>query len=220
MNDINTKNAIDDIRLIKDVIEKTASSVSNFGRVFLGWGFLFMLLGVLIVIFRPSQFELFQRMPLLGYLFISCPILIIAYIIFRKISKKYPLIGLSKQLFKLWLFVFAMHIFLTTFDSICAIAFDLPQTSGHLIFSMCLFGWAFALMATNVLTNYKLPGFLALIYAFLALILALPTPITADGLLSLAMHKYWFVGLFTVFVWPLTLIILGGYLEFKKTKEI
>lgn len=146
--------------------------------------------------------------------------MIIAYLIFRSISKKYPLTGLSKQLFKLWLFVFVMQILLTSFDSIFAIVFHLPQTDGDLMFSICLFGWAFALLATHILTNYRLPGILGLIYAILALIFALPTPITATGIFSQAMQRYWFVGLATVFIWPITLIVLGGYLETKKSREI
>ena len=161
MDEKKLNEAVENISVIKDVIDKTSKSFSAFSKIFIYWGVLFVLnsiISLLMVANKESVFEVFKGYPFLGYVFPIGIVAVAAALIYRNISKKLPLVGLEKHLMKLWILILMMNIIPVKIN------INTPTSSGidmqtvvvqTSYFSTTLFSLAIALIVTSLFTGYK-----------------------------------------------------------------
>jgi hypothetical protein len=216
-NEIKNK-AIEDIQYIKEIIEKTSSSMVTLGNLFMKLGILF--LGVC------TFFIIGSRIPVPGVdgnqfanggilqilcLILSLSMLIVPMVIFKKLIKSHPLKGVSKQIMIYWIFTISFIIicFITLIFSKSILAifnpFHISSTDSFIpyLFSFCLFVFAFGLFVIHIFTGFKFPLMLGFIYMF-------------SGLYFIVIQLPW--NALYIFLTPITFLILGIYFKFLQLK--
>ncbi|OPZ85388.1 MAG: hypothetical protein BWY74_03931 [Firmicutes bacterium ADurb.Bin419] len=104
--------AVENISIIKGVIERTGKMFIGFSRIFICWGFLFILNSVVSLYMfanKEKVADLISKMHMPGYILPTGITAIVAAIIYFFISRKSPLVGLEKHLMKLWMLVLIMN---------------------------------------------------------------------------------------------------------------
>ncbi len=167
--------AVENISIIKGVIERTGKTFVGFSRIFIYWGFLFILNSVVSLYMfanKEKVGELISKIPILGYILPTGIIALIAVIIYFSISRKFPLVGLEKQLMKLWMLVLIMNtipgkISINVSDVLVDMSKISVQTDR---FSIMIFSLAIALIATSMFAGYKHFMYLGCVYIVVSLI--------------------------------------------------
>lgn len=164
--------AVDDISLIKSIIEKTRKSFSGFSKIFIQWGILFSAFGFLQWIQTmnlEAMSEFYMKNQLMLFL-LPLILFVIATIIYRRVVKKQPLIGLERHLMVLWIMILFLQI-IPTKVSVSSLSNPnitrVVTTTNN--FSIMVFALGIALVMTSVLTGlniFKYVGFGYFILAF------------------------------------------------------
>jgi len=209
MDDITLNEAVENISLIKGVIDRTSKSFSGFSKIFILWGFLFIL-NSLITAFAQMHKEqfmgFFSQYPITGYLFPVGFIALLAALIYWKISRKIPLVGLEKHLMTVWMLILVMNVIPNKIMvSSVSPAIDLKTVAIESNnFSTMLFSLAVGLIVTALFTDFKPLMKLGIIYIVISIIHAYSnfmTPFSqvVNGLCLLAL--------------PFTFLFTGFYLK-------
>lgn len=175
MDEVAINEAVENISLIKGVIDRTSKSFVGFSKIFIFWGLLFILNSIVVIFMQMNKgqfMEFFSRHPAAGYLFPAGLVAILAALIYWKISQNVPLIGLEKHLMKIWILILAMSVIPNKIMVVSSSSgIDMKsitiQTSN---FSTLLFGLALGLIATALFTDFKPLMKLGIIYIFLSVI--------------------------------------------------
>lgn len=175
MDDKVLNDAVENISLIKGLIERTSKSFASFSKIFIYWGILFIFNSIVqLLIFANFEktMALFEFSPVLYYLFPMGIVALVAAIIYRSVSKKSPLIGLEKHLMILWLLILVMNVipnkividtgaYADTFERIIVHSNNL---------STSLFSLAIGLIITSLFTDFKQLKTLGIIYIIVSLL--------------------------------------------------
>ena len=219
MNKETTQKAIEDVKYIKEVIEKTSSSMLSLSNLFLKCGILF--LGISIIKILGSQIPipgLGSKVGIYGILlqvfgFISLLlIIIIPVLIFKRLVKTNPLKGVSKQIMVFWIYIIIFQVIcfltLSLSDSILGI-FNLFHVRAIDIFPSLapieLFTFAFGLFCINIFTGLKFPLIFGTLYTLIGLYL-----------MVLQMPP----NIFNILVIPITFLIIGIYLKLLQARVV
>ncbi|WP_053955922.1 hypothetical protein [Inediibacterium massiliense] len=218
MNKELLEKASNDIQLIKQIITSTSNSLVSFSRIIFLWGILYFAAGIIWGHMPISIFGI----PFMGYYLVLVPLLIFAFIIYHRISRTAPLEGLSKQLITIWTCLIVFEVSIFPLAEMLKTYFGMRYYINHTMVIIFLIH-TFGLLCTCVLTRFKFPGFLALIYIFAVLYFYLPTPFNPiynnleSNLLDLSKRNYIIIYWATLFNHA-TFLILGGYLELKRIR--
>ena len=175
MNELTLNEAVENISLIKGVIDRTSKSFVAFSKIFILWGVLFIVNSIITLYaqMNQSQFmDYFSRYPTLGYLFPVGFIALLAALIYWKISRKFPLVGLEKHLMKVWMLILIMNvipnkIMISSASSGIDMKSIVVQTNN---FSTMLFSLAVGLIVTALFTDFKPLLRLGIIYILISLV--------------------------------------------------
>lgn len=160
MNEQTLHEAVDNISTIKSIIDRTNKSFTTFSKIFIYWGVLFILNSALNLIMtsnRAKMQDIMSVSPALNYLFPVGATALIAVLIFWRITRCMPLVGLEKHLMKVWVLTLFMNI-IPNRISINTMEESVNVTTLQIYtnrFSMVLFSLAIALIATAVFADYK-----------------------------------------------------------------
>lgn len=215
MDERKLNEAVENISLIKGVIDKTSRSFSAFSKIFIYWGLLFILSSIVMIVMnqnRERTMEIMGNYPVLSYFFPLGVLALAAALIYRHISKKIPLVGLEKHLMKLWMLVLIMNVIPVKVNiNTPALSGTEMQTVALEIndFSMTLFSLAIALIVTALFTGYKQPMKIGLVYIGLS-----------------ALHAYTWVPIFNstlvqllyAIALPFTFLYIGFYLRAQQAR--
>jgi len=175
MDDKILNEALENVSVIKGVIDRTSRSFVAFSKIFICWGLLFILNGIINLVVYSNWDSLQNIIRNYSFLIsIVHPGIItaIAALIYVYISKKIPLAGLEKHLMKIWVLIIAMN----AIQPKISIQSMLPSVDFSDIivrtdnFSVVLFGLAIALIATVLFTDYKQLRNLGIIYICISVI--------------------------------------------------
>ncbi|MEN6327744.1 MAG: hypothetical protein ABFD18_16265 [Syntrophomonas sp.] len=210
MDELTLNEAVENISLIKGVIDRTSKSFAAFSKIFIYWGLLFILNSIITVAMianKEKLIELGTKHPALGYIFPIGVIALFALLIYQAIAKKIPLVGLEKHLMKLWLLVLAMNLIppKITLDSANAATGLAPVIKIDNLSAM-LFSLAIALIATSLFTGYKQLRNVGIVYIVISVVHAYFNLTMFDSLFLL-------LGLIAL---PLTFLYTGFFLKSKQ----
>ncbi|NLD49191.1 MAG: hypothetical protein GX660_18680 [Clostridiaceae bacterium] len=166
--------AVENISLIKGIIDRTSKSFAAFSRIFIYWGILFIFNSVIQAFMLANQDKMLDisiRYPVINYVFPVGFIALIAALIYRNVSKKLPLVGLEKQLIILWLLILIMNIIPQR------IIIDTSQAAQNMstvvvhtnTFSVMLFSLAVGLIATSMFAGYRQLKYTGIVFIVLSL---------------------------------------------------
>jgi hypothetical protein len=168
MDEKTLNEAVENISLIKGVIDRTSKSFTAFGKLFIYWGLLFILtsaITLLMTVNKGAVPKIVAGNPIVNFLFPMGIIALIAFAIYILVSRKLPLVGLEKQLIKVWLLVLVMNvlppkIMIQVANGINPMGITV-QTSR---LSVLLFSLAIALIVTSLFTGYRQLGITGIVY--------------------------------------------------------
>lgn len=203
MNEYVLNEAIEDIKLIKQVIGKTAESLLSLGKIFLWWGFLFFIHSLFVGVFIYKHYDLYtdllNRYPLLLRL-VYPTFLLAGILIYVLISRKLPLFGLSKKIMHIWLFIIGFNIIVPNI----VMSHDMPikiMTMYEVKTALLITTFAIALYFTYILSNLKFIKWMSIVYIIVGFFAFLPGKVPYN---------------FSWVVWPLTFVLLGVYFSYRK----
>lgn len=204
MNEQVLNEALNDVKLIKQVISRTARPFLSLGKIFIGLGVVFLVKLMLLFVIMANEsvfFRLFTQLPLLGYsiypAFIAAGIIIFVYF-----SRKTDLIGLSKQLADIWAFIIGINFITPIIIMVMRFAFQMsPPELYRYLDAISLVTFAIGFFITYILTNLKLMKWACIIY-----IAAGITAFINPDLLKLGINDY---------LWTFTFMTMGFYFEYK-----
>jgi len=207
--------AMENISVIKGVMERTSQSFAAFSKIFIYWGILFMVNGIMTLMMFSNQermLDLVSSFPLLNYIFPLGIITLIAALIYWKVSKKVALVGLEKHLMKVWILVLIMNVISPKITvSSASTSVDLTnlviQTDN---LSVVLFSLAIALMTIALFTGYRHLRNLGMIYIGISVIHAFfRFPVFEESTL---LHLLYSVSL------PFTFLYVGFFLRTRQMR--
>jgi len=167
--------AMENISVIKGVMERTSKSFAAFSKIFIYWGMLFIVNSIIILTMllnKEKMLDLVSSFPLLNYIFPIGIVSLIAALIYWKVSKKIAFVGLEKHLMKVWVLILVMNVIppKITVNS-ASVTADLTniviQTD---TLSVVLFSLAVALITTALFTGYKHLRNLGIIYIVISVL--------------------------------------------------
>lgn len=208
MDDKVIRNAVDDVQLIKQVLDNTSNSLTAFSRIFILWGVLLLAVNLLGLAVFPANAGILYS-PILSYS-IDAVIFIAAVAIYFSISKRTPLTGLSKKLMTIWVCILISDIIISFLTIGLSRVLDVQLAN---TFPVVIMSLAFGMLCMHIFTNYKFPAVLAAIYLLIAIffwqcIPAMPYSVS---------FKLPYV---SIFILPSAFLILGFYLEFRRGRGI
>ena len=151
------------------------------------------------------QYPVLQYFPPIFFLVLA------ASIVYIRVSGKNPLIGLEKQLMKVWLLILAMNIIPPKISiSTAASETDISTISLQVNnLSIMLFSLAVALIITSLFTDYKQPMYVAAFYIVVSIIHAyFNLPILGNPIANV---------LYLISL-PFTLLYIGIYLKGQQVR--
>lgn len=165
-----------DIQLIKEVIKKTSKSISELSKTFISIGFLLLgagivnLLSHLFVASIPKT--LFFASALVFVLLIIAGMIIIFYKAYKT-----PMMGVGKQLVRIWICIIIFQIVSGILNNaILPNIFNMHRPDNfHVSASLQYLSYAVGFLCMGVFTDFKISNLLALLYAFIGLFFILPT---------------------------------------------
>lgn len=206
--------AVDDISVIKGVIERTGKSFVSFSKIFIYWGILFIFNSIINTMAYTGKFEFFSILysyPVVNFIFPVALTAIAAILIYRHVSKKIPLVGLEKQLMKIWLLILIMNVIPPKVSIAAAepvaefitIHTDLTPT---LFFSL-----AVALIATSLFTGHRQLKYTGAVYILISLLYAYVIPASANEITLLQLPY--------ILALPFTFIYTGLFLKSRQARS-
>lgn len=216
MNEKNLSEAVENISIIKEVIDKTNKSFTGFSRIFIYWGLLFIFNSILflgIYMNKDAFLQISTKIPAINYIFPVGIIALIAALIYRNISKKMPLVSFEKHLMKMWMLILIMNVIPSK------ISINTPASSGvdmntivvqTSTLSLTLFSLATALIVTALFAGYKQPIIVGAVYIGLSVIHAYThLPIFESSLFQVI----------NLLLLPFTFLYTGLYLKTKQSRR-
>jgi len=207
------ENAVDDISLIKNIIEKTRKSFSGFSKIFIMWGILYLFMSALSFLQSMNMeltLSIYNEHRYLNYL-VPAILFGIGAMIYFKVTKSQPLVGLERHLMVLWILVLIMQLVrmkvelsmdLELLDGITSNN-ELTQIVTTSSFAYITYGLGIASVMTGIFTELKNFKILGLVYVVLALIHSYVGPGSMYEMLSSLGYV----------ILPFTLIYTGLYLK-------
>lgn len=215
MKEISLQEAVENLSLIKEIINRTRKSFAAFSKIFIYWGLLFILNGVMqffMISNKEKALDIAMRYPVLNYLFPIGVISLLAFLIYRAVAKKIPLVGLEKKLMTVWLLILVMNIIPPKVNINTATAAVNSVTISYDNLSTMLFSLATALIVTALFTGYNQLSNLGIVYITLSVLHAyLNIPIFTEGTLT---------QLLTMVVLPFTFLYTGFFLRSRQARGI
>lgn len=202
------RNAVDDVQLIKQVLDNTSNSLTAFSRIFILWGILLMAVNLLELAVSPANAGFFNS-PVLNYS-IDAAVLIAAAAIYFSISKRTPLTGLSRKLMTIWVCIITSNIIISYLTIILSNMLDVQLVNTFPVEIMSL---AFGMLCMYIFTNYKFPAVLAAIYLLIAVFFWQCIP-------AIPYSIYFKLPYVSIFIFPSAFLILGFYLEYRRGRGI
>ncbi len=200
------ENAVDDISLIKGIIEKTRKSFSGFSKIFILWGVLFSMMSILQWIQSMNMEATMAFYNEYQFLVYAIPVIfiILATLIYRSVVKKQPLIGLERHLMILWILI----LFLQAMPTRVSVSHMSDPNITTIVtttnnFSVVVFGLGIALIMTAVLTSLNIFKHVGSVYLIIAFIY---------GYFPIGSMTYT-LGALGPIVLPFTLLFTGLYLK-------
>ncbi|KNY30021.1 hypothetical protein [Pseudobacteroides cellulosolvens] len=215
MDEKKLNEAVENISLIKGVIDKTSKSFSAFSKIFIYWGMLFILNSIVTLFMienKDSIFEVFKNYHFIWFILPVGIVALMATLIYRNISKKIPLVGLEKHLMKLWILILIMNIIPVKINV------NAPQSSGIDLqtivvqtsyFSTTLFSLAIALIVTSLFTGYKHLMKMGAVYIGISLINAYSNISFTDATIFQLLYSL---------ALPFTFLYTGFYLKAQQAR--
>lgn len=180
----------------------------GFSKIFFYWGLLFIVNSIvtLLMIFNiEKEYQAFFKYP--GFYLIYFGIVtLFAVLIYREVSKKMPLVGLEKQLMKVWILVLIMSVIpskisIKTTNSTADLGSIIVKSNN---FSILLFSLSIALIVTSLFTNYKRLCYMGIIYITLSLL---------NALLNLSSFQDMLTQYLSLIITPFTFLYTGFFLK-------
>jgi len=200
-NQQNINDAIENINLIKQVIDESTNSFLPLERIMLWWGVLFLLNSLYVKLFFFNSFAksvlILGIFPYLsGIKFVI--FIMIGILIYLFFSLKLNLAGKSKQIMRLWVFVIAFNLLIPKLlalhdEQLNLLMFQIKTPILLITFALCLF-------FTNISLGLKFAKWMGSIYILIAFFAFLPGKVSPY---------------FDLIVWPITFIILGIYFIYR-----
>jgi len=207
--------AMEYISVIKGVMERTSKSFTAFSRIFIYWGMLFIVNSIIILMMLSNNeriLDLVSSFPLLNYIYPVGIVALIAALIYWKVSKKIPFVGLEKHLMKVWVLILIMNVIPPKITVNSASA---PAELTNIVIqtdnlSVVLFSLAIALITTAIFTGYKHLRNLGIIYIGISVIHAFfRFPIFEE---STMLHLLYSISL------PFTFLYVGFFLRTRQMR--
>ncbi|MBI9014244.1 MAG: hypothetical protein JEZ08_18550 [Clostridiales bacterium] len=207
------ENAVEDIELIKSVIDKTRKSFSGFSKIFIMWGILYLFMSALTFLQSMNMeltLSIYNEHMYLNYL-VPAILFGIGAIIYLKVTKSQPLVGLERHLMVLWILVLIMQLVrmkvelsmdLDLLDGVTSNS-GLTQIVTTSSFAHVTYGLGIASVMTGIFTELKNFKIVGLVYVLMALIHSYVGPGSMYDILSS----------FGYVILPFTLIYTGLYLK-------
>ena len=220
----NIEKVSEDIQLIKDVIERTSRSITYLNNTFIQLGFLFLTSTVLLLLSNLVDLDNHMNTFIIISILWSLLIVIGVIKIFQKAFNS-KIIGLSKQLLKIWVFIF-MFIALSTYfnnNLMLKSTFNLPTPdNAYISTSFQLIGLSFGFLCMRIFSKYKIFGLFSIIYLILGIFFFMPNPLTSSHFIESNSNYFQLTKLFIHiknFLLPVTFLITGYYLKIKQTRR-
>jgi hypothetical protein len=215
MNEKVINEAVENLSLIRGVIDQTSKSFVAFSRIFIYWGLLFVANGIITVVMNSNKeklFEMVRQLPVLGFILPIGITALVAALIYMNISRKIPLVGLEKHLMKVWMLILILNVIpnRVRISSSGAAPVDMTniivETNN---FSVMLFSLAIALIATALFTGYKNLMTLGIVYIGISVLHAyFRLPAIEEGLLRVMYNL----------PLPFTFLYTGIFLKARQTR--
>lgn len=200
---------MEDISIIKGVIEHTSKSFTAFSKIFIYWGMLFAVHSILMLIEfsnRNANCGVISIFPLLNYIF---PIYaLIVALIYWGVSRR-----VEKHLMKVWVLILIMNVLPPKIIATSESGFA-EMTSFIVdidIFSTVFFSLAVTLITTALFTGYKHLRNLGIIYIGISVIYTFFNFSMFTG--STLHHLLYSVSL------PFTFLYVGFFLKSRKMRR-
>ena len=201
------ESVVDDIAIIKSVIEKTRRSFSGFSKIFVIWGCMYMVMALINFIQGMNEdmtLSFYESYPFLVYL---VPIVFygLGGLVYFRVVKKQPLIGLERHLMILWvLVIFLQVIRMRIVVSGGGDTMMVLRTSNLAIMA---YGLSIALIMTGILTELKHLSHMGGIYIFLSFSHSYVGGFSGGYSIVENLDKLGYI------IMPFTLIYVGVYLK-------
>lgn len=198
-------NAVDDLSLIKNIIEKTRKSFIGLSSIFTKWGVLFALYSVLSFIQQLDLNKTIKFYDNYPYLMFAAPLLlvVIAYLLYRQTIKNKALIGLEKPLLVLWVLVLLMMSLPGRIEIISDTA---PLETIQIVtnnISATIFGLGLCMIMTSIFTEIKKLNIIGIAYIMFASVYAFFNLNVLRSIIPLLQYT----------ILPITLFATGIYLK-------
>jgi hypothetical protein len=215
MDEKTLNEAIENVSLIKGVIDRTSKSFMAFSRIFIYWGLLFILSSIassLMLQNKEQVLDIWSKYPLMSYA-PNVVITLIAVLVYRFISKKIPLVGLEKHLMKLWILILVMNMIPNRINIINSnSATNLQRVSIEVNnFSTMIFSLSIALIVTSLFTGYKQLSYVGIIYIILSVLYAFGDLSIFNGPL---------IQLLSFIALPFTFLYTGFFLKCQQVRGV
>lgn len=211
--------AVEDISLIKDIINMTNKNFTSFSKIFMFWGILFIFNSIYnLYLTTKSDFSMLKSNNFLVSIVPLILIITISIIIFKLVTKNKPLIGLEKQLMIVWILILFMNVIPPEININTPIS-DVGSTN-NLVISVShtapiYFSLAIGLIATYLFTSYKGVKRIGILYIVLSILLVYGKILIGPGFTSFFNGLNRFLGFIAL---PGTFVFLGFYLKRKELR--
>lgn len=205
--------AVENISLIKGVIDRTSKSFVAFSKIFIYWGLLFILNSVISLVTSINMekvLDLSRQYPALNFV----PVIVItllAILIYQIVSKKVPLVGLEKHLMKVWMLILLLNVIpskITVNTPTASMDFaSISVKSDN--FSIMLFSLAIALIVTYLFTSYKQLCYIGVLYIAISVLHAYT---------NFSIYNSTLFMLLKLLVIPFTFIYTGLFLRSRQAR--
>lgn len=229
MEESAVQSAVNDIKLIKGVIEKSTGPIMQLSKTFIYLGYWFLAIGVFDVYFH---FYLSQRLAISTLYIISyiSATMSLPFLVWIFVSAfRTPLYGINRHIIKIWVWVFVFAFGgSVVINKIIALDPNFFQylENFYIIRALQLLAYAFGFLCMSVFSKLKLPVLFALLYAATGLFCILPNHIILK-ILSFDVLKIFHsynemtgrisdsIGIMVA----VTFLIMGYYLHQKKARS-
>lgn len=198
------KQAVDDLSMIKNMIDRTRKSFAGFSKIFVMWGILYFIMGIYTFLASMNMeltMSVYSAFPALTYI-LQFGIFIVGGLIFLGVTKKQPLLGLERHLMILWILVLVMQLIRmrVTVSVGEQVNYTVIATSN---FAFIVYMIGTALIMTGIMTdlkNFKVLGVVYIVAAFVHSYVNVQVVYKSMDIVGM-------------FILPFTLIYTGVYLK-------
>lgn len=227
MHENSLDRAVSDIKLIREVIENTTSSIVQLSRMFTYLGFWFMAVGVFDIIFHfiltgSVSYGTLGTIARLS-VYVTLPLLVLIFVL----TLRTPMDRISRQLAFIWIFVFLLGLFGSSLFNLFSSWFGMQNMENfYLVRALQMLAYAFGFLCTGILSKFKLPGVFAGIFFVLGFFLMLPnhfiTGFVSDYLRAIPLSYGQLTGGISDAIGimvAITFLFMGYYLHYKKERS-